>query len=319
MEYSVLECYEEIDAQTRICSNPECIHGGIPQPLTNFWKKKDVRSGYCAICKDCGNAKSRERYRKNKEKKHNYYLKNKDKKLNYNKRYYENNKDRILAKNKEYRENNKDSISKQRKKYREENQEKITSAQKKYFENNAAYLSEYKKNYLRSLAKFDSFYNKIVTYEECQRDPINSDLIQVRCKNSNCREWFNPTVGQLTDRIRAINNLGRGDSNLYCSDTCKTTCPIYRRVSKISNQSFRSIQPELREMVFDRDNSVCFICGRSKDDFPELIFHCHHVDPIINNPIESADIDNCITLCKECHLEVHMSVPGCGFSELKCR
>jgi hypothetical protein len=41
------------------------------------------------------------------------------------------------------------------------------------------------------------------------------------------------------------------------------------------------------------------------------------VDPIINNPIESMDLDNGITLCKFCHKEVH-KISGCKYSELRC-
>jgi hypothetical protein len=38
---------------------------------------------------------------------------------------------------------------------------------------------------------------------------------------------------------------------------------------------------------------------------------------MIYNPIESADIDNCITLCKYCHEEVHQ-IPGCEYHNLRC-
>jgi len=33
--------------------------------------------------------------------------------------------------------------------------------------------------------------------------------------------------------------------------------------------------------------------------------HCHHIDPVKNNPIESADVDNCITFCVDCHKLAH--------------
>ena len=73
-------------------------------------------------------------------------------------------------------------------------------------------------------------------------------------------------------------------------------------------------------MVFKRDNWTCMNpdCNKSKSEFPELELHCHHIDPVINNPIESADIDNCITLCKECHINAHKKTPGCGYAELRC-
>ncbi len=46
----------------------------------------------------------------------------------------------------------------------------------------------------------------------------------------------------------------------------------------------------------------------------ELI--CHHIKPVATEPVESADMDNCITLCKSCEQKVH-KLPGCNFHELK--
>jgi len=38
----------------------------------------------------------------------------------------------------------------------------------------------------------------------------------------------------------------------------------------------------------------------------------------MQNPIESADLDMVITLCKGCHKEVH-KLPGCKYNDLKCK
>lgn len=48
----------------------------------------------------------------------------------------------------------------------------------------------------------------------------------------------------------------------------------------------------------------------------EKQLHYHHIDPVKNNPIESADIDNCITFCIDCHKDVHQ-LAGCTYKELK--
>ena len=34
-------------------------------------------------------------------------------------------------------------------------------------------------------------------------------------------------------------------------------------------------------------------------------------------PLMSADIDMCITLCKSCHIKVH-KLPDCGYHDHKC-
>ena len=36
------------------------------------------------------------------------------------------------------------------------------------------------------------------------------------------------------------------------------------------------------------------------------------------DPVCSADVDNCITVCVDCHQWIHTHVPGCGYGELRC-
>jgi len=66
-------------------------------------------------------------------------------------------------------------------------------------------------------------------------------------------------------------------------------------------------------MVFERDGWTCQRCGES---YAEL--HCHHIIGVVQNPIESADVDNCITFCKVCHKEIHEQ-DGCKYHELRCK
>jgi len=73
----------------------------------------------------------------------------------------------------------------------------------------------------------------------------------------------------------------------------------------------RELQPELRLMVFKRDDYTCQRCGIKGGKL-----NCHHIDPVKNNPIESADVDNCITFCIDCHKKVHQ-LAGCTTGELK--
>ena len=67
--------------------------------------------------------------------------------------------------------------------------------------------------------------------------------------------------------------------------------------------------------MFKRDNYICHKCGKGID---KIQLHCHHIWPLNESPITSADIDECITLCIDCHKKVHMTVPGCGYHEMKC-
>ncbi len=69
---------------------------------------------------------------------------------------------------------------------------------------------------------------------------------------------------------------------------------------------------QLRKLVLEYDGYQCVRCGKSVD---EAELHCHHIDPVKNNPIESADVDNCITLCIYHHKETHQQ-KGCGYKDL---
>ena len=251
-----------------------------------------------------------------KEKKKEYYEQNKDKMKEYWKEYREQNKDKIKEKTKEYYEQNKDRIKEKKKEYYEQNKDKIKEYReqnkdkiKEYREQNKDKMKEYWKEYNKSNALYETYKDKLVGVE-CKSD--EEGYLLVRCKY--CNKWFHPNNQSVKNYIQA----GDGTQNLYCSDGCKKSCPTYgmRKYEKGFRQNTsREVQPELRKLVLERDNWTCQKCGRNKDKDINLILHCHHIDPVKNNPIESADMDNCVTLCKECHKEAHRR-KGCRYSDL---
>ena len=137
--------------------------------------------------------------------------------------------------------------------------------------------------------------------------------MQVKC--TYCGKWYVPTTDSVQKRIKALDGRGTGENRFYCSSNCKAACSIYRQVKYpkgFKPSTSREVQPELRQLVFERDSYTCQKCNKS-----DVEIHCHHIDPVSQNPIESADMDNCITLCKSCHKEVHKQ-SGCSLQELKC-
>ena len=147
---------------------------------------------------------------------------------------------------------------------------------------------------------------------KCRKNKEDNNLIEVKCMY--CDRWYIPSSKSIQHKIRAISGKQAGECNLYCSDECKHACPtygqrLYPKGHKISTS--REVQPELRKLVFLRDNYTCQKCN-AKDK--EL--HCHHYEGIEVNPVESADIDNCITLCVDCHHEVHTK-DKCGIKQYK--
>jgi len=175
---------------------------------------------------------------------------------------------------------------------------------KKYYKNNKEKKRAINKKYQQSSASIE-YVRKLARYEEVSGN-------QIRCKY--CGRWMNPTITQVTNRLRGIKENDR--CYIYCSEECKQECPTYGQ--KLHPKGFkpassREVNPILRQIVLKRDNYTCQKCGK----FENVRLHCHHIIPHINSPLETNDPDNCITLCKDCHKEVH-KIPGCGFAELKC-
>ena len=264
----------------KICSNPNCIHCGQPQPVENFRNEKRNSDGLSARCKDCI-------------------------KTDYDK--------------------TKDQRNEQRRKHRTEIIDKIHAEKHDYYERNKESVKEKSKIFRSSPANYDTYASQLEPYEEVRRDPNNFLFLQVRCKNAACHEWFTPTAGDVQERIKALTKLVGAENNLYCSEECKLSCPTYRTINgnkKIFKKKSRdcghenNMQDTLREMVLQLDNYTCQMCGDSLEEFPDLKLVCHHIKPMATDLMLASDVDNCITLCEECHGKVH-TLPGCSLVELQ--
>lgn len=167
-----------------------------------------------------------------------------------------------------------------------------------------------------NLPLYTTYASQLDKYQPVHKiEQDNLELLGVEC--TYCKKVFVPTTTSVVGRIQAINNINYyGEARLYCSDKCKQLCPIYGQILwpkgfKTSN-NIRLDQTSWAFLVKERDNYTCQKCGKQED-----IMYAHHIDPVINNPVESMDIDNGITLCKHCHKIVHQNT-GCSLSELKC-
>jgi hypothetical protein len=167
-----------------------------------------------------------------------------------------------------------------------------------------------------NLPLYETYAPKLSKYQtvyEVEKDGLL--LVGVACVY--CGTIFVPTITAVKARLSSLYGRGPGEANLYCSENCKKACPTYGQIKypkgfKVSTS--REVQPELRKLVLSRDNFQCQICGVGIE---EAELHCHHIEPVSQNPIESADVDNCIILCKNCHKQAH-TLPGCSYNELKC-
>jgi len=148
-----------------------------------------------------------------------------------------------------------------------------------------------------------------------------------------CFKFFMPKTHDVQYRIRALNIVGKGDSRLYCSESCKIRCPIYR-VHKYS-KGFKQTNGEITEGSGNEGNEIwkqevikrnieeyghlqCEICGNTNKH--EL--SVHHEKPQKTHPEMSLDPDNGWTLCSfgkgnNCHLKYgHPKGTNCSTGEL---
>jgi hypothetical protein len=174
-----------------------------------------------------------------------------------------------------------------------------------------------------NLPLYDTYASKLEWAEEVRRNTKDPNILEARC--TYCGRWFIPTTIHVYNRIQCINGniLYKGEQRFYCSKACKKACPIYSkspeqlmkedavRVGRLQWLELnREVQPELRQMVLKRDGYKCINCGS------EGPLHCHHVLPVAAEPLLSADIDNCITLCENCHRKAHKQ-DGCKYGQLR--
>lgn len=173
----------------------------------------------------------------------------------------------------------------------------------------------YKKKFnTRYPCSYDVYSDKLTIDENCLKGRLG--FLKVVC--SYCGRYFYPSKYFIENRLRALDNVSTIESRLYCSISCIRACPKYRTTWKTKPKSFklgtsREVQSELRQLVLERDDYECQKCGA---DIEETELHCHHIEGIEQNPIESADIDLCITLCKKCHSKIH-SENGCSRYDLR--
>jgi len=176
---------------------------------------------------------------------------------------------------------------------------------------------------VNNIPKYDTYAPQISWCEEVRRDPSDPNILNVRC--TYCGKWFTPKLKLIYNRIQHLkgNNNYKTERRLYCSEGCKKACPIYHKSPDILMKEDairagklqwlelnREVRPEFRRLVMERDGYKCIKCGSTEE------LHCHHIIPTMVEPLLSTDIDNCIILCKNCHIEVHKK-DGCRYGQIK--
>lgn len=172
--------------------------------------------------------------------------------------------------------------------------------------------------YTKNIPLYENYITKLSYAEKCRRHPDDQNILQVQC--TYCGQWFTPTIQQVYERVRTLDGNQMGEQRLYCSNKCKKECPIYGQhiyPKGFKQSTSREVQPELRQMRFEIDKYTCQKCFKSQKEL-KVGLHCHHIEGIRWEPLESADIDKVITLCKTCHMKVHKQ-KDCTYNDLRCK
>ena len=193
----------------------------------------------------------------------------------------------------------------------EETKKKLSESLKKYYG-----------NYDISISKYDVYAHQLEWCEEVRRNSEDSNILEIKC--TYCGKWYVPRSLDVKHRSQAINGNYKGELRLYCSEGCKKACPIFNKsyLTLMKEDAIRAgrlnwielnreVQPQLRQMVLKKDGYKCIKCKNTDE------LHCHHIYPVATDPLLSADVDNCITLCVKCHKQVHKQ-DGCKYVDLRC-
>ncbi|MFA7287359.1 MAG: hypothetical protein WC055_00620 [Melioribacteraceae bacterium] len=152
---------------------------------------------------------------------------------------------------------------------------------------------------------YEEKYPFFCRIEEIMDDP-NGYGILVQCKY--CSEWFKPTTDQLWNRIKAVeDDLAAIENNFYCSDKCKTLCPLYRARKTRIRGEIDDNTPSKHELSIWSDEvffrqfqeygyNFCTKCQSIEN------LAAHHIDPKKTEPFFALDPENGIIFCRDCLL-----------------
>lgn len=175
-------------------------------------------------------------------------------------------------------------------------------------------IAKQNSEYHKRIAKYNKYYISNIGFADNIKRGSTGDLL-ISC--TYCGKFFSPTNLDVQNRIRAINGKLRGECRLYCCKACKHACPSYNQEKYWKDKkpaTSREVGAYFRQAVLERDNWTCQRCGSGA----EKQLHVHHIEGVTQQPRMSNDLENGITLCKECHKYIH-SQEGCKYYELRCQ
>lgn len=271
----------------KICSKPDCIHGGKPQPFSNFRKAKRYKDGHQAACKDC-------------MKKTDSAYRGSDAHQQSQKRYLKS-----------------DKFKATRKKYVEENREAVNAYQLEWYHQNKV-LKPKETHKKRSKKPFVMPTEKVCSRENCihggKPQPIENfrkakkyrDGHQYACKDC---------MKQVDKNYRGSKAHKRSQDKYHKSDKFKATRKKY-----IEDNLETVKQYKLDWYYRNKDNPEYIPIMRARDavnnavkggEIPPITsldcircskpaHHYHH-----HKGYDEAHQLDVVPVCRKCHVEMH--------------
>lgn len=278
--------------ETKVCT--KC---GEDKPLSEFFKRSSARRGRRSSCKKCYSG-----YKKH------YSIKNKEKINLYNAEYNNSHKKEITEYQKKYSKENKEKLSIKAKDYYIKNKEKLKEKNRRNYilrrDENREKSRIYSLKFTKEKSKYLTYASKL-TIEE---DPLEGEDGELLVRCAHCREYFNPTNGEIRERVRALFGLVRGEHRSYCSDQCKIDCDIYNAQSipkslRVASKQSRCNQKTARKILLQLqiDEFGYNFCDKCGDIFEPKNLILHHNIPVSDDLSEAENIAHYMLVCKDHH------------------
>ncbi len=156
------------------------------------------------------------------------------------------------------------------------------------------------------LVSYERYKDRLKLTEVIDKTDLGELLVS--CKF--CKKMHVPDIDQVFRRIYCLNRVGKGESNFYCSEDCKSRCDVYGKSpnhipldSKLhrSRAKARSCQQgskrELLRLQLDEcDHNYCEKCGKESESLD-----LHHTIPVARDADASINPAGHMLLCRECH------------------